>query len=176
MAQKENVPPDPELARQPDRRLSLIGPVTFLLFLLLIAAIGWLWSASSPVSDSIYLQDRTFLQTLTTNRVTTIQIGRHCTVPASKTSAFVDAVHTLADFQVNHDLGAYLGVLTLRVQSGEDERFRLYEHPRGIVIEFYRGDDDNAYGQKGSIGYSVHGYVVSQKLAAVLAGIDTHCV
>src|SRR5689334_20672111 len=97
--------------------------------------------------------------------------------PASdRIGAFVDAVHRLSDFQVNHDLGAYMGVLTITLTGGEHHQFRLYEHLGGIVIEFYRGDDDDAYTQKGSIGYTVYGYVISAQLPQALNGTMTRCI
>jgi hypothetical protein len=161
----------------PPRRAPPLGGYLLIGFAILILAVGWLSSltASSSFGD-VHQDDQHFLQTLAAGQVTAVQIGRQCALSSDRRGAFVDAVHRLSDFQVNHDLGAYVGVLTITLTGGEQHKFRLYEHPRGIVIEFYRGDDDDAYAQKGSIGYNVYGYVISAQLPGALNGITPRCV
>jgi hypothetical protein len=172
----DNIPSDAQSATHRTIQNPITGLGTLFLFLLIIAGIGWIQSIPSPSPDAIHVQDRSFLQSLHVNDIVTIQIGRYCPLPKSNSSAFVNAIHTLGDFEVNHDLGMYLGVLTITLQSGEQRMFRLYQHQRGTVIEFYRGDDDNTYDQQGFTAYTVHGFVISSDLPAVLVGIDAHCV
>src|SRR5262249_13746674 len=116
---------------------------------------------------AIQVADRTFLQTLTASQITTVQIGSHCILPRSRFASFVEAMHGVHDFHVNHDLGAYLGILEIGLSSGEAHSFRLYEQEGGTVLELYRSEDPGAGGQKGLGAYNIYGDLRSQSLVKI---------
>jgi hypothetical protein len=163
----------PALRRQA-LRVPPFGGYILLAFALLVAIVGWVSSTASSSQSAVYQLDRTFLTSLHPNEILQIKVGEHCELPQRVFSAFIQAVRHLEPFQVNHDLGRELGVLTITLISGEEHSFLLSTHNNGIVITFYRSDSKGLQ-QSVPSSYTVYGYVLSRSLPAILQKDNMSC-